>query len=158
MKIYVETSIPSFYFDTRNSMEMRSRRHWTRLWWSALKPDTTLVTGYFVIAELELIPGVKRSAALAFIKRLPVLEETEVVMEVIEFYQAHKLMPTGVFGDATHLALATVYQCDYLVTWNCQHLANPNKLDHIIRVNGMLRLATPKIVTPVQLLPSYENE
>ncbi len=62
-----------------------------------------------------------------------------------------------VFGDATHLALATVYKCDYLVTWNCKHLANPNKLDHIVRVNWMLGLATPKIVTPLQLLENDEN-
>jgi hypothetical protein len=44
------------------------------------------------------------------------------------------------------------------VTWNCKHLANPNKLDHIVRVNWMLGLATPKIVTPLQLLESDEND
>jgi hypothetical protein len=43
------------------------------------------------------------------------------------------------------------------VTWNCKYLANPNKLDHIVRVNWMLGLATPKIVTPLQLLENDEN-
>ena len=115
------------------------------------------MTGYSVIAELELTPGTKRNAALAFALQSPVLEETEDVLETIQFYQQHKLMPSGVFGDATHLALATVYKCDYLVTWNCKHLANPNKLDHIVRVNWLLGLATPKIVTPLQLLENDEN-
>ena len=138
MKFYVETTVPSFYFDTRSSMEVRSRRHWTRQWWDAPKPGAILLTGYSVIAELELTPGTKRKEALAFAKRLPVLEDSEAVQEVIEFYALHKLMPAEVFGDATHLALATFHKCDYLVTWNCKHLANPNKFDHIVRVNGML--------------------
>jgi hypothetical protein len=158
MKFYVETTIPSFYYDTRRSLEIRSRRHWTRRWWDLPKAEAILVTGYSTIAELELIPGTKRTAALAFALQLPVLEETEDVLETIQFYQQHKLMPSGVFGDATHLALATVYKCDYLVTWNCKHLANPNKLDHIVRVNWMLGLATPKIVTPLQLLENDEND
>lgn len=117
-----------------------------------------LLTGFSVLAELQLTPGPKRNRALALARKLPVLEETAETLEVIEFYQQHKLMPAGVFGDATHLALATFYKTDYLVTWNCKHLANPNKLDHIVRVNWMLGLATPKIVTPLQLLENDENE
>ena len=157
MKFYVETTVPSFYFDTRSSLEVRSRRHWTRQWWDAPKLGAILLTGYSVIAELELTPGAKRKEALAFAKRLPVLEDSDAVQEVIEFYALHKLMPAEVFGDATHLALATFHKCDYLVTWNCKHLANPNKFDHIVRVNGMLGLATPKIVTPIQLLENDED-
>ena len=157
MKLYVETTIPSFYFDTRSSIEIRSRRYWRRQWWDAPKPGAILLTGYSVIAELELTPGAKRKAALALAKRLPVLEDSEAAQEVIEFYALHKLMPAEVFGDATHLALATLHKCDFLVTWNCKHLANPNKFDHIVRVNGMLGLATPKIVTPIQLLESNED-
>ncbi|MBE0545816.1 MAG: hypothetical protein IH623_31175 [Verrucomicrobia bacterium] len=157
MKYYIETTIPSFYHDTRRSLEIRSRRHWTRRWWDQGKPGAILVTGYSVIAELELTPGRKRRPALLFAKQIPVLEETEDAQEVIEFYHQHKLMPAGVFGDATHLALATLHKCDYLVTWNCRHLANPNKLDHMVRVNWMLGLATPKIVTPLQLLENDED-
>ena len=158
MKFYIETTIPSFYHDSRRSLEILSRRHWTRRWWDGIKPETILVTGYSVIAELALTPGIKRNKALALARQLPVLEETGDVLEVIEFYLKHKLMPAGVFGDATHLALATVYKCEYLVTWNCKHLANPNKLDHMVRVNWMLGFATPKIVTPIQLLDDYEND
>jgi hypothetical protein len=159
MKFYVETTIPSFYHDTRASLEVRSRRRWTRLWWDAPRSvGTILLTGYAVIAELDLTPGPKRRAALAFAKRLPVLEDSEPAQEIIQFYSLHRLMPADVFGDATHRALATLHKCDYLVTWNCKHLANPNKLDHIVRVNGMLGLATPKIVTPLQLLESDEND
>ncbi|MSU64407.1 MAG: hypothetical protein EXS31_18795 [Pedosphaera sp.] len=65
MKFYVETTVPSFYFDTRSPMEMRSRRFWTRQWWDAPKPGAILVTGFSVLSELELAPGSKRAQAQA---------------------------------------------------------------------------------------------
>jgi hypothetical protein len=51
MLIYVETSIPSFYFDTRRDVEIHARRNWTRLWWSLAKPGANLVTGFPVLAD-----------------------------------------------------------------------------------------------------------
>ncbi len=65
-------------------------------------------------------------------------------------------MPNEAMGDAAHLALASFYKCDFLVTWNCKHIANANKYDHIIRINSMLGLFNPKLVTPFQLLNAGE--
>ena len=158
MKIYIETTIPSFYYDTRKFLEVRSRRMWTRQWWDKPKPNVVLLTGFSVLAELEMIPGAKKAQALRLARQLEVLEDTEEVREIVSFYDSHKLMPAGVFGDATHLALASFYESDYLLTWNCKHLANPDKFDHMVRVNRMLGMGTPKIVTPLQLLGSDESE
>ena len=55
-------------------------------------------------------------------------------------------------GDAFHLALATWYRIQYLVTWNCKHLANANKFEHIQVLNARRRLLSPLLVTPEQLL------
>ena len=55
-------------------------------------------------------------------------------------------------GDALHLALASYHKCDFLLTWNVQHLANANKFAHIRRVNALLGLFTPALVTPLELL------
>ena len=61
-------------------------------------------------------------------------------------------MPLGASGDAAHLAYASVYRCDRLLTWNCAHLANSNKIEHIEALNGRLKLRSPRVITPVQLL------
>src|SRR5207244_12975766 len=53
-------------------------------------------------------------------------------------------------GDALHLALASYHKCDFLVTWNCRHLANANKFGHIRRVNALLGLFVPALVTPLE--------
>ena len=49
--------------------------------------------------------------------------------------------------------LALAYRkCEFLVTWNCQHLANANKFGHIRRVNSLLGLYVPVLATPLELL------
>ena len=55
-------------------------------------------------------------------------------------------------GDALHLAIASYHKCNFLVTWNCAHLANANKFGHIRRVNTMLGLFVSALVTPLELL------
>jgi hypothetical protein len=57
-----------------------------------------------------------------------------------------------------HLALASYHKCDFLLTWNCRHLANANKFGHIRRVNTMLGLFVPLLVTPLELLGGKESE
>ena len=77
---------------------------------------------------------------------------TEPVAEIVEAYITRKLMPNDPTGDALHLALASFHRGDVLATWNCRHLANASKFDHIRRVNGILGLMVPSLVTPLELL------
>ena len=77
---------------------------------------------------------------------------TDEVEKIVEEYISRLLMPSDPSGDALHLALASFYECDFLVTWNCKHLANANKFDNIARINGILGLKIPKNVTPLELL------
>jgi len=87
------------------------------------------------------------------------LDYTEEVAEVAAVYLRHKLMPREALGDADHLALASFHACDILVTWNCRHLANANKTAHVRRVNALLGLRTPLLVTPLELLEQdHESE
>jgi hypothetical protein len=130
--IYIETTIPSFYTEQRSGVDVEARRQWTREWWSKPKSDARLVTSAVVVDELEKIPApARRAQSLALIRSLEQLDYTGEIAEVAEIDIRHKLMPAEAMGDADHLALASVYNCDMLVTWNCRHLANANKLGHI---------------------------
>ena len=110
--------------------------------------------------ELERIPdAARRKESIRLVRHLEVLEYTSEVAEIAAVYLQHKLMPAEAIGDADHLALASFYNCDMLVTWNCKHLANANKTGHVRRVNALLGLRTPLLVTPLQLLEQdYETE
>src|SRR6202022_1622995 len=72
-----------------------------------------------------------REPALALVVELPVLEVTPAIAEIVAAYVRHRLMPEDPAGDALHLALASYHKCEFLVTWNCQPLANANKFGHL---------------------------
>jgi len=83
---------------------------------------------------------------------LPVLPIDGATADFVSAYLRHKLMPRDPTGDALHLALASQHKCDFLLTWNCMHLANANKFGQIRRVNTMLELFVPTLTTPLELL------
>lgn len=149
---YIETSIPSFYFEIRSEPAMIARREWTRQWWMQLTPRDLVVTSPAVLDELRRGQFHSKSETLGLISELPLLQINSAVEEIVEAYIAHKLMPADPFGDALHLALASYHRCDFLVTWNCSHLANAKKYGHIRRVNAILGLQNPTLVTPLELL------
>ena len=72
-------------------------------------------------------------------------------------YQGKLDLPRGARLDVVHLACAVAYRLDYLLTWNCAHLANDEVIRRLQAVNTMLGRETPIIVTPEELLISPEG-
>lgn len=151
-RVYVETTIASFYTTTRDSVAAVARRQWTRQWWGFASAHHELLTSEAVLDELKAGDYPSREDALALIKDLPLLAITPAIAEIVEAYVQHHLMPADPTGDALHLALASFHKCDFLVTWNCRHLANANKFGHIRRVNQLLDLYVPVLATPLEML------
>jgi hypothetical protein len=85
-------------------------------------------------------------------KNIPFVSVEREIIEIVKAYIKHKVMPKDPAGDALHLALASYHKCDFLLTWNCNHLANANKFGHIRTINATLRLFVPNLVTPLELL------
>ena len=150
--VYIETTIPSLYFDDRTDAKTVARREWTRNWWDNHRHNYHLFTGAPVIEELSRGDHLRKTDKLHLMHGLPVLRRNEAVTEAVETYIERYLMPQDPSGDAAHLALASFYKCDYLLTWNCMHLANANKFGHIRRVNALLGLHVPQLVTPLEML------
>lgn len=149
---YIETTIPSFYHEVRPEPDMVARRDWTRRWLDSAVKTERVVTSAAVLNELENgnFPG--RQNAIELLDKFELLTIDRAVAEIVEAYTKHMLMPADPFGDALHLALASYHRCDFLVTWNCQHLANAKKFGNIRRINGILGLFVPELVTPMELL------
>ncbi len=156
--VYIETTIPSFYHEVRTEPEMVARRRWTREWWDAHRSRYELVTCDAVGDELERGNHPVKEDALALIENVELLPITPEIGEIVEAYIQHRVMPDDPVGDALHLAMASYYKCDFLLTWNCRHLANANKFDHIRRINTLLGLFVPALVTPLELLGENDDE
>lgn len=150
--MYIETTIPSFYHEVRTSSDIVARKEWTRQWWDGAQESYELVTSPAVLDELAGGVPEWSEIRLALVRHLPLLPVDPAILEIVQTYIEYKLMPSDPGGDAMHLALASYHKCDFLVTWNCRHLANANKFGHIRRVNTMLGLFVPALVTPLEML------
>jgi predicted nucleic acid-binding protein len=151
-RIYVDTTIPSAYHTVRTDPDSVERRITTRLWWDIARYSCELLVSPEVLREAargssEMVPR-----RLEMLKDLGRLYSSEEIDRTAALYVQHKLMPRDVQGDALHVALASHHHCDALVTWNYRHLANPNKLDRLRKLNTELGLPVPRMRTPRQLL------
>ena len=151
-RVYVETTVPSFYHEIRDEAGNGGT---PRLDSSVVGTSNCgLRVGHQrpVVDELERGDFPNREECLRLIAPLPLLAVEPAVLEIVQTYIARRVMPRNPVGDALHLALASHHRCDFLATWNCKHLANANKFAHIRRVNTLLGLFVPSLVTQLELL------
>ena len=152
LKVYLETSIFSFYFDERPSPYIVARRGWTGALFEERRSEFYGVVSEAVLDELQVGTLPHRHAAYALARTFPEMPVTEDMRRVAAIYAERFVMPRNPLGDALHLAAASMENCDSLVTWNCAHLANPNKFGHIRETNLRLGLPVPLLLTPLELL------
>jgi predicted nucleic acid-binding protein len=155
--VYIETSILSALVDERDHPISQAQRLMTEDWWVHQRRNFDLFSSEAVLAELEQAEFPGQEKAVACLQDLALLAVTPEVEGVAAIYQQNLLMPRGDMGDAMHLAFACVYELDYLLTWNCGHLANTNKVAHILAINRRLGLLTPTLLTP-EMLVGEETE
>lgn len=152
-RVYIDTTIPSYFHERRTDPRIVTMKQQTRAWWESAHERYEVVTGIPVIREIVLGPGHERPLLwLDFLRGIDFYPVDETASGIAEEYIRHKLMPADPNGDALHLALASLHRCDVLLTWDIKHLANPNKIGHIQRVNSRLGLFVLEILTPSQLL------
>jgi hypothetical protein len=152
-RVFIETTIPSYYHESRTDRRSRDWREQTRLWWDRYRGSYELVTSDFVIAEYLRAPYTKAAQAAKFFQEIEVLSPPPRLEEVIQYYIDQKLMPRDASGDAAHLAMGSLHSVDFILTWNCRHLANANKVPHLQAINKRLGLPIPIITTPFELIP-----
>ena len=149
--IYIETTIPSYYCDDRPELAGDIAR--TREWWDEERVLYECFISAVVLDELGAGSYPSREACLALVAELPLVEVNAEVLEVAEAYRSQALMPRDPVADAVHVALASVYRMDYLLTWNSQHLANVNKARRLAELNTRMNLGTPRLITPHVIYP-----
>ncbi len=111
-----------------------------------------------VLQELNNGNYPRKDDIIEFVSTMRLLPLVPDLEQIVDFYIANHVMPKSLVGDAVHLAYASYYDIQYLLTWNCNHLANANKRKHIRVINGRLGLTTPEIITPLELFIEEEEE
>lgn len=151
-KVYIETSIPSYLTAWRSrDLVVAGNQQTTKEWWDR-RNDFELYISEFVLQEASNGDSKAAENRLKSLEGIPEIEINEEVAAIAEKLLLEASLPNKARVDALHIATATIGGMDYLLTWNCAHIANPAfrfKIESVIRSFGY---EPPIICTPQELL------
>jgi predicted nucleic acid-binding protein len=151
--VYLETTFIS-YLVARPSPEVVVSGHQqtTREWWANRRSLFECSISQVVIDEASLGDPAEVQKRLAIIGDLPALDVTETAQSLTQAIMAAGILPPHAFPDAAHVAVSAVHGIDYLLTWNCKHLANAQIARRITVVCERVGHRMPIICTPEELM------
>jgi len=155
--VYMETTIPSYLASHPSSQaSIAVDQEATRIWWEQERLRFRLFTSVFTYDECsrgDPTAAVRRLHHLHGIPQLPIPADLHLLeTAIIQLFQ----LPMKAYTDASHLALAIVHRMDYLLTWNCTHLANAVLQKELLDYCGYHRLHVPIVCTPKTLIHRHE--
>jgi len=150
--VYVETSVIS-YLTGRPSRDLVVAAHQaiTRQWWEERSGVFELFVSDITMEEAGQGAPDAASARLAVMGALPVLSTDEAAASVARRLVSAGLVPRTAVADALHIGVATTHGMDYLLTWNCKHLANALMRNRVVAFIESEGYACPVICTPEEL-------
>lgn len=151
--VYIETSVIS-YLTGRPTRDMiiAAHKELTRQWWETRQPEFDAFVSELVLEEAAR--GDRESAArrMAAIKSFAVLKVNEAAVALAERLVEVGPIPRESAADALHIAIAAVHGMDYLLTWNCKHLANAAFRQRLEVLVAEAEYECPVICTPEELM------
>ncbi len=149
--VYIETSIIS-YLAARPSRDLIIAAHQrlTHDWWQC-RDKYEMVVSELVVTEAsrgDAFAAEQRLALLDGVHRLAISEQAHIFAQQLIFV---KLVPKNEMADALHIAVAAASGIDFLLTWNCAHIANAAirpKIEDWFRIHS---ITPPTICTPEEL-------
>ena len=151
--VYLETTIPSYLTAWRSpDLVMAARQQLTREWWDNRRGDFELFISQLVLDEAGAGDRVAAARRLEAVEGLPLLGLQPDAQELAERLIRVLALPRRAAADAVHIALAVVNGMDYLLTWNCTHIANAVFRPIIESECRSLGYYVPVICTPEELL------
>jgi len=157
--VYLETTIPSYYTGRRpRDLVLSARQQLTMEWWDEHRFKYELFASQIVLDETRRGDAEAASKREEFLHGIPLLDISERVIEVAEDILASGIIPPKVADDAYHIACAGVHQIDFLLTWNCSHIANPHNRRRIRERLARHGIEIPVICTPEELIADYGHD
>ena len=148
--VYVETSIVG-YLTARSHKDVifQARQELTRLWWNARREQYEIVISQLVLDEAGAGDEEAALERLELLEGIALLDATDPRIDTIaDALLAAHLLPEKARSDAEHVATAAVHGVEYLLTWNCKHIANAETLPRVYRLLTEMGCSPPLIVTP----------
>jgi predicted nucleic acid-binding protein len=157
--VYVETSIIS-YLAAQPSRDLVTAAHQqiTHDWWQRRRAVFDLFVSQLVIDEAAAGDPDAAARRSALIAGFPLLDVTHTVTAFAAFLSREIALPSRAGADALHIAIATVHGMDYLLTWNCTHIANAELRRLVERACKKRGYMVPVMCTPEELMEEVSHD
>jgi hypothetical protein len=157
--IYIENSVVSYLAarPTKN-LVAAARQQITYDWWHTRRKDFDLYISELVITEAREGDAEAAKRRLEYLDGITEVPLTRDVRALAEAFIKEGALPEKSLADAIHVAAAAVHGIQYLLTWNCAHLANAEIKPLIRSVCAIHGYSCPEICTPEELMGDQSNE
>ncbi len=146
MKTYIDTSVFGGFFDSEFSEP-------TKRFFDELDKDLKIpVISDMTIDEMQHAPVEVKQLFNRYTNNYIVLEVTEPIVKIAKAYIAEKGLTQKSLNDAIHIATASYYKIDVIVSWNFKHIVNLNRIRLFHAVNLKNGLPLIEIRTPLETL------
>lgn len=151
--VYLETTIPSYY-TARASRDvvMAGHQATTRDWWDTRLSRFRAFISQIVIDEAAGGNAQAAKDRLVALKPFPLLDIRDDASDLARALIESGPLPPKAARDALHIAIAAAHGIDFLVTWNCTHIANAEMTAKIAAICHEHDLECPVICTPEELM------
>ena len=151
--VYLETTFVS-YLVSRPSRDLLVAAHQqtTEDWWLERRQNFECYVSQVLLDEASAGDPEEAKTRMAMIGGFPVLEITEETESLTAAIIDSGAIPSHAVRDAAHIAVATINDMDYLLTWNCKHLANAQMIRRLAVVCNQQGYNMPVICTPEELM------
>ena len=159
-KVYVETTVISYLtaWPSRDVV-VAGYQQSTREWWRTAGARFELVASELVVNESRAGDPVAAKDRLAVLESVTLLEATHEAANLAQKLIESGTIPAKAVEDAGHIAIAVTNGVEYLVTWNCRHIANATRRADIERVCREAGYEPTIICTPDELMEEeYEDD
>jgi len=151
--VYVETTIPSYLVALASrDIVVAGHQQTTHDWWQTAAERFDLLISELVYQELARGNPVQAAKRLEIVGELAILGSNAEVEELVQKYSRELGLVGPAQGDLPHFAFCVAYEVDYLVTWNCAHIANALVVRKLRDINAQSNLWMPIICTPDELM------
>lgn len=151
--VYLETSILG-YLTARSTKNLilAANIEVTRDWWENYSAAFDLYVSQLVLDEAALGDSQIAAKRLEILQDIALLEPSEPAQELAIQFLARSNLPDKAANDAAHIAIATAHGMDYILTWNCKHIANAQIQKKLAQICAGLGYELPTICTPYELM------
>lgn len=152
-KVYIETSVVSYLFaNPSRDLIIAGKQQITWEWWHTKRSKYKSYISELVLREAQGGDPQQALKRIEVITRIPILKFDEKIVDIASMLMDSIPLPKKALNDALHIALCIWHRIDFLVSWNCKHIANPTNqkvIAHISNINDWNELT---ICTPLEML------